>query len=89
MSEAALARATTPEEKIQILTEENAKLRKENSTLDHLNDELQAEVDLFDETPLRRALEVYADPSNWTDDRFTPLMPQIDRDPYGTARSAL
>jgi predicted RNase H-like nuclease (RuvC/YqgF family) len=37
--------ALTPEEKIKKLTEENAKLRRQNDTLDSLNDELEEELE--------------------------------------------
>lgn len=80
---------------------ENTELRKEIEQLETdvatheeaVKDAERAEQEAEDaiemEAPQVAALELYADPANWTGHTFTPVMPQMFNDPYDPARRAL
>lgn len=94
------ARVTELEEMLADAEAENRELRTQNEQIErdieakgaeigNLEKEIEELEESIDSDLLEKALELYADPSNWTGHTFTPLMPQMFNDPYDPARAAL
>ena len=81
----------TAEERIESLSKQLSHLTARVSELVDERDDLQEQVNGFDQNTLVKSLELYADPANWDNDRrFVPVMKHIDADdPYWPARQAL
>lgn len=83
------------EDEVKELKQELKEAKDDYQRLDDRNDELRKERnDLVEQSNAfevyERTLELYADPANWTDGRFAPVMRYISADePYEPARTAL
>ncbi len=76
------------EEDVKRLEDENDDLERETSRLEREVTRLENEIESHE--IIVKALNLYADPSNWNGNTFTPMFASIHgSEPYSEARAAL
>ena len=81
--------ATKTETEIEVLRREIEQLKRQNHALEKEN-ETHEQHECEDNPNHVRMLELFADPSNWKDEKtWSPVMGYVERDPITLARSVL
>lgn len=68
------------ESNFQLLLAENKSHETRIAVLEEEVEDLQADLDAFDESESNKALELFADPANWKKNVWSPFQKWVEKD---------